>query len=485
MKHERASWIGGMILFAVGLAWFAWSSTYDHDEIEHLHAAWLISQGQLPFRDFMEHHHPALWYLLAPIVRLFSDPARLIVAIRCIDLAGMGALLAIIGAMIRKLVPGGRARWALVMLAGSFMFVSNSMEIRPDPWMNLFVFLGLFFWISFLDGEQFSRAVAAGICFGIAIAVLQKALVTMALVMFSSLILVVIHRRERGRATVLAQGSAVAMASVTGVLALAAWLIVSQGIWDDFLFWNYPFNRALFHGASDLTTFSAWRTLGRSIAQDPALWVIGGAGGISIACAIWRRRRTLTAVDDRWIAMMVVAVGSVVFPLWNRIPHAQHYLCLLPVLAIFAAVPIHRWRGTCCGIVICVAAALMIVELVILAALFETNGPQRKIQAWLIEHTGSEDALAVPPPVHPLFRRDGGYFWFNATRMAEIYRQYCGRQACRGDALALDRERWISSLPVAVFVDSAEPSTHPLEWGVHVRDYESSPLFEGLFLRRK
>ena len=38
------------------------------DELEHLHAAWCITQGQVPFRDFFEHHTPALYYLLAPVV---------------------------------------------------------------------------------------------------------------------------------------------------------------------------------------------------------------------------------------------------------------------------------------------------------------------------------------------------------------------------------------------------------------------------------
>ena len=43
------------------------------DEFEHLHASWLISIGQLPYRDFFEHHHPLLWYVSAPIVSLFYN----------------------------------------------------------------------------------------------------------------------------------------------------------------------------------------------------------------------------------------------------------------------------------------------------------------------------------------------------------------------------------------------------------------------------
>ena len=41
----------------------------DADESQHLHAAWLVGQGQVPFRDFWEHHLPLFYYLLAPLTR--------------------------------------------------------------------------------------------------------------------------------------------------------------------------------------------------------------------------------------------------------------------------------------------------------------------------------------------------------------------------------------------------------------------------------
>ena len=42
------------------------------DELEHLHATWCVAQGQLPYRDFFEHHTPLLYYLLAPIAALLK-----------------------------------------------------------------------------------------------------------------------------------------------------------------------------------------------------------------------------------------------------------------------------------------------------------------------------------------------------------------------------------------------------------------------------
>ncbi len=33
----------------------------DPDELEHVHAACAVAWGQLPYRDFFEHHTPALY----------------------------------------------------------------------------------------------------------------------------------------------------------------------------------------------------------------------------------------------------------------------------------------------------------------------------------------------------------------------------------------------------------------------------------------
>src|SRR5271155_1174486 len=43
----------------------------NRDEFEHLHAAWLISRGLIPYRDFFEHHTPGFWLMLAPLYQWY------------------------------------------------------------------------------------------------------------------------------------------------------------------------------------------------------------------------------------------------------------------------------------------------------------------------------------------------------------------------------------------------------------------------------
>ena len=44
----------------------------DPDESQHLHVAWLITQGQVPYRDFWEHHLPFFHYAMAPLTLWLS-----------------------------------------------------------------------------------------------------------------------------------------------------------------------------------------------------------------------------------------------------------------------------------------------------------------------------------------------------------------------------------------------------------------------------
>ena len=47
------------------LAWSAQTRAFDPDEFQHLQIAWLIGQGQIPHRDFFEHHTPLYHFAIA------------------------------------------------------------------------------------------------------------------------------------------------------------------------------------------------------------------------------------------------------------------------------------------------------------------------------------------------------------------------------------------------------------------------------------
>ena len=46
---------------------------YNKDEFEHIHSAWYVLKGFSPYKDFYQHHHPLLWYFLAPFILMFGE----------------------------------------------------------------------------------------------------------------------------------------------------------------------------------------------------------------------------------------------------------------------------------------------------------------------------------------------------------------------------------------------------------------------------
>jgi len=73
--------------------WFAKTRSFDPDEFEHLHFAWCIARGMVPYRDFFEHHTPWFHFALAALMpfnrvdRRFDDALAFICLARRIDLA--------------------------------------------------------------------------------------------------------------------------------------------------------------------------------------------------------------------------------------------------------------------------------------------------------------------------------------------------------------------------------------------------------------
>ena len=77
MSLRRRAWAGlaAVLLGALALrAGLTLHRYYDTDELEHMHAALLVAHGNLPFRDFFEHHGPLLYSILAPVVAPALDP---------------------------------------------------------------------------------------------------------------------------------------------------------------------------------------------------------------------------------------------------------------------------------------------------------------------------------------------------------------------------------------------------------------------------
>lgn len=139
---------------AIVFVWLLWSRTQAvrEDELLHLHDAWLVGQGLLPYRDFFEHH--ACWYhfLMGPAAAFFKPEADREAAVLFVNFArGFSLLVVLAGLGILVWIGRLWKEWklgllALVFLSGVPFFLETAIETRPDVpafalWMGALVLL--------------------------------------------------------------------------------------------------------------------------------------------------------------------------------------------------------------------------------------------------------------------------------------------------------------------------------------------------------
>lgn len=120
----------GFLLLALR-AWVVMTAHIDPDESQHLHAAWLVASGRVPYRDFWENHTPLFYYLLAPLTRWFADRPAVYTAGRAVMVLLTIPTLALVYRLARRL-DSRVAALAVFLLAVQSRFAEYTTQVRPD-----------------------------------------------------------------------------------------------------------------------------------------------------------------------------------------------------------------------------------------------------------------------------------------------------------------------------------------------------------------
>ena len=110
-RIQLAELVTFSILCIGSLCYFAFTNFLNGDEREHITATFYIYNGQIPYRDFFEHHHPLLWYVFLPILSLFSNSAYIWYAARTFSLALLTINCVFIIKICRLIIPNRGFAW--------------------------------------------------------------------------------------------------------------------------------------------------------------------------------------------------------------------------------------------------------------------------------------------------------------------------------------------------------------------------------------
>ncbi len=404
MRRLRLLWIACLAITAGRLIEWALRQGLDHDEIEHAHAAWLIHDGAVAFRDFFEHHPPYYWHLLRLYYALFGEDLGVLLWARGWMIATSLLAIWLIYRIGRELYGplGGLAAGAIAAACAPLYEVM--VEARPDGPSRALVLAGVWLLVRVWDrGPTALQGLAAGLLIGAGLTIHPRAVFLAGGLLLGLAWIALDPRRRAGARALIVPLAALAL----GALAPLVLPFLSYGpSYGDVI---YAFN-------SDLRPYVGSYELRMHVltwyVHLPAL-----LGGLVLAV----RHLRAAPRGEAWreavvLGVVVLGLGAV---LWSPRAFLHVYWTLLVAIALAGGRAV---AGLAEGLER--PAAIWTVALFVgacaLMPLRPQSGPYAPTLARdLAEHQAT---LATVPPgerflgsvmIHPVFRRDGCYHWFN------------------------------------------------------------------------
>jgi hypothetical protein len=413
----------------------ALNKEFDHDEFEHVHSAWYVAQGDVPYRDFFQNHNPLLWYLIAPVLRLAGDQTGVLLFLRVV-MFGVTLMVALTASVIAVVVSGRRlAGWfCFPLLLSSVLFISKSVEIRPDGPMVLMGMMAVYFFVRFLDSAARRDLVVSGLFASASFLFLQKAVVFHGVLSLALAVMAV--RREVGWRSVFLFLMCLAVGPV-----LVLGYVASQGALGD-----YWLTAVLMH-TRKLYSFSPWEVLRPAWNANAVHFVLMATGAVHGVCSL-RVNRKVGFIAGSGLMLFLYVLGV-------KTPWQQYFMPAAVMLAIAVAcflVRLVEWvgsRGLVLGVaIIGLAAYRPVKDLLSFQTCF--NKDQRILVDYVVRRTAPGDYVHDGNIDFNLFRRDLHYFWFSIAprKNLDVYNLVTGGRyedyhVC--DLVAEKRPRVISS----------------------------------------
>jgi 4-amino-4-deoxy-L-arabinose transferase-like glycosyltransferase len=334
----------GLVLIVAALAprlWLLQTRFFDRDELEHLHTAWLIFEGQLPYRDFFQNHTPLLYFFLAPLF-LFYDAASniddafaLMFTARRLMWLLAGSILALTYCLGKTWRDWRIGLAAAVFLANTIMFLEKTLEIRPDLisvtcWLGALVLLVRGAQADRSDARRTRYAFAlSGFLIGSAMMATQKMVFAgpgLGLTMAWYLLDPRSHGDSKARLTNVLLQTAGASAPI---LATVIYFAI-RGALEEFIYFNWVLNAAW------QIRFSPARYLHQLWVQNGLLVGLSVIGVLGIGLRMFSRE----AFRRGDYILVINGIGLFAGLFIISVPHRQYYLMFLPLIAIYAAAAI-------------------------------------------------------------------------------------------------------------------------------------------------
>jgi hypothetical protein len=364
-SSRSARWLVLFFVVALVVRWiYARHGALVYDEYQHLHAAFLVAGGLVPYRDFFEHHSPLLYYVLAALLDFRAPSFDTLIHARylssLVHLATVG--IAVLWAW-RRQGKNGALLAAALLLGNMGLFVWGT-RTYLDTWAAPLLLLGA--WALPAGAAPVWRPLLSGVFLGTACLVTQKA------VFVAPAAVLVLLLRRAGATPPRAWWKDMLLVAGGALLPLVL-LAVHLGaggsagmLRDAFLLntrWrarHFPTRELLILGATDGPIYFAalagvvWRVRGcvrrRAIgaAEVPVLFLLSLGAGIFLAPVVWEEYFVLL------LPFAVLVAADMLRRIWRwhvrREPQAWPSItcffgAMLAILAVTDLIGLHWMAG--------------------------------------------------------------------------------------------------------------------------------------------
>ena len=300
------------------------------DEFEHVHAAYLVSQGQTPYVDFFEHHPPLFYYLGASLLPMRSPTFETLIEARYLALVFGAATILMAWWLVRRVFGRTEALVTASLLLGNFFLFARGAFIYLDSYAAALVMLSAVCLVG--STHRPLRYFAASAALGLAVLFTQKAIVA---AFAPAMILLARGVSEwevpGGRSKWLRDVAAYLGGALVPAALLTA-LLGTRGL-AEFFHDNVVLNMEW--KARHFPT----RELGVLALTDGAVYAVAIIG---VVAELWNLLRRLPVVEDEDIpALFLASLGAGIFLL--PVVWEEYFVMLVPFAVIVAGVTLTRW----------------------------------------------------------------------------------------------------------------------------------------------
>ena len=375
---------------------------FDGDEFEHVHSAWYVESGKVPFRDFFENHNPLLWYTMLPVLKLFGHTVKAVLALRGLMLAlSLGSALLVYRLASQITVSREIGIVSLLLLLSTVLFSQKGIEIRPDVPQVFFGLMSISFLIDFFRRSEAKKIALSGLSASLSFLYLQKSLFLLA-----AFAVVFAYGRLRKRIE-WRHIAAFGLSALLPLLAFLGFLLATRSLGDYWATnWLAHAHKSRFYG--DLLSLSG-------VLAENTVLIVYLIAAVPFA---WKHKKSPEALKlVTFLGLFLLLAG-----LSYKASYSQHFLLPASLLCIPIAfylrerfVELKKTGGEKLAtllLIVCIPFLVLTVTLLI------TNQKQLERIDFVLRNTRETDLVYDGRSRFNLFRPDLHYFWY-ATRTVD------------------------------------------------------------------